>query len=133
MTRLYSFFGLYTFVLGAPFFSLGAFILFYIIAYDQAIVALIPVAAMMMYWLFTFRRWKKVYYERGSLYIQDVFSSNQIIVHKENIGSINRLMSYDPRFYKIVYYDENKDAKSVYFQRNLFLSNFSDIIDKLNA
>jgi uncharacterized protein YuzE len=87
----------------------------------------------MLYWLFTFRRWKRVYYDADSLYIYDIFSNNHIVVHKRDIGGVNRIMTYDPRFYKIVYYDVNNDAKYVNFQRNWFLSDFGEIIDKLNG
>lgn len=132
MTRLYSIVGLYSFIFGGPIFSLTAFIFTYIYSYSTLMLVLIPVGPIMLYWLFTFRRWKKVYYERGALYIYNPFSNDPIIVHKDNIGGINRLMFYDPRFYKIVYYDENKDAKYVYFQRNWFLDDFSNIIDKLS-
>jgi len=132
MKRLYSFTGLYGFVFGAPIFSLGILILVCIFAIHEIAIACIPVVPIMLYWLFTFRRWKKVYYDRGSLYIYNIFSKAPLIVHKENIGGVNKLMFYDPRFYKIVFYDENKDAKYVYFQKNLFLSDFSETIDKLN-
>jgi hypothetical protein len=132
MTRLYSFVGLYSFVFGAPIFSVTAFISMYIYSYNTLLLVLIPVGPIMLYWLFTFRRWKKVYYEGESLYIYNLFSNDPIVVHKENLDGINRLMFYDPRFYKIVYYDENKDAKFIYFQRNWFLDDFTGIIDKLN-
>ncbi|MGZ3755583.1 MAG: hypothetical protein ACXVAY_08095 [Mucilaginibacter sp.] len=132
MKRLYSYAGLYGFVFGAPIFSIVIIILVCIFAIGEISIACIPVVPIMLYWLFTFRRWKKVYYERGSIYIYNIFSKNQTIVHKEDIGGINKLMFYDPRFYKIVFYDENKDAKYVYFQRNWLLNDFSDIIDKFN-
>jgi hypothetical protein len=132
MTRLYSFAGLYSVVFGGPIFSLIAVVSMYIYSNSTVMLVLIPVVPIMLYWLFTFRRWKKVYYERGALYIYNIFSNDLIVVHKDNIGGINRIMFYDPRFYKIVYYDENKDAKSIYFQRNWFLDDFTDIIDKLN-
>jgi len=132
MTRLYSYAGLYGFILGIPVFSLSVIILACIFAIDEIRISFIPVVPLMLYWLFTFRRWKKVYYESGSLYIYNLFSNNPTIVHKGDIGGINKLMFYDPRFYKITFYDENKDAKYVYFQRNWFLDDFSDIIDKLN-
>ena len=132
MTRLYSISGLYTMIFGGPIFSLAGVIFMYIFSNSTTMLVLIPVLPIMLYWLFTFRRWKKVYYERGALYIYDLFSNDPIVVHKDNIGGINRIMFYDPRFYKIVYYDENKDAKYVYFQRNWFLDDFTDILDKLN-
>lgn len=132
MKRLYSYFGLYGFVFGAPIFALGIIMLTCIFAIDEIWMAFIPVVPIMLYWLFTFRRWKKVYYERGALYIYNIFSKEPVVVHKENLGGINKFMFYDPRFYKIVFYDENKNTKYVYFQRNWLLSDFSDIIDKLN-
>ena len=131
MTRLYSDTGLYGFLFGPPILSLVA-IVFWMYSDGLIMPILILVLPLIMYWLFTFRRWKKVSYEKGSLYIYNPFSNEPIVVHKENIGGINRLMFYDPRFYKLVYYDENKDAKYVYFQRNRFLDDFSDIIDKIN-
>jgi len=132
MKRLHSYFGLYAFVFGAPIFSLAIIILACIFAADVIWESFIPVVPIMLYWLFTFRRWKKVYYERGSLYIYNLFSKSPIIVHKADIGGINKLMFYDPRFYKIVFYNENKEAKYVYFQRNWFLNDFSEIVEKFN-
>lgn len=132
MTRLYSIVGLYTVVFGGSIFSLVAVIFICIDTSGSSMVFLIPVVPIMLYWLFTFRRWKKVYYERGALYIYNIFSNDPIVVQKENIGGINKLMFYNPRFYKIVYYDGNEDAKYVYFQRNWFLDDFTDIIYKLN-
>ena len=131
MTKLYSIVGLYSFVFGLPIFSLVA-VVFWMYPDGLIMPVWVLVLPLILYWLFTFRRWKKVCYEHGALYIYNVFSNDPIVVQKENIGGVNRLMFYDPRFYKIVYYDENKDAKYVYFQRNSFLSDFNDIIDKLN-
>ncbi|MDP9076551.1 MAG: hypothetical protein M3O71_03930 [Bacteroidota bacterium] len=131
MKRLYSYVGLYGFVLGAPIFSLGIIILVCIFAIGGIWIACIPVVPIMLYWLFTFRRWKKVYYERGSIYIYNLFSNTPTIVHKEDIGGIDKLMFYDPRFYRIIFYNENKDAEFVYFQRNWLLDDFGDIVDKL--
>jgi len=133
MKRLYSYSGLYDAIFGVPIFCLGIIILFCIFAIDQIGIACIPVVPGMLFWLFVFRRSKKVYYERGSLYIYDIFSSIPTIVHKDNIGSIDRVLFYDPRLFNLVFYDENKDAKYVYFSRNWFLSDFSEIIDKLNG
>jgi hypothetical protein len=133
MIRLYSYYGLYSFLLIPPVSAVGITI-WAININDKATLIMYSIMAslVLLFWLVTFRRCKRVYYENTSLYIYGPFSKENIIVRKDNIGGINRILSYDPRFYKIIYYDDNNDAHYVYFQRNWLLSNFNDIIDKLN-
>ncbi|HEY9001145.1 MAG TPA: hypothetical protein VIM89_07320 [Mucilaginibacter sp.] len=132
MTKLYSDGGLNAGVFGGPIFSLVVIVFMCTDSSGSSMVFLVPVLPMMLYWLFTFRHWKKIYYENESLYIYNVFSKEPIVVQKENIGGINKVIFYNPNFYKLVYYDENKDAKYVYFYRNGALDDFSDLIDKIN-
>lgn len=82
-------------------------------------------------WGLGVKHWKKVYYENGALYIYNKFSSDAIIVRKEDIGSFDKRKWYQSSLYKILYYDSNNDSHIVYFQRNMFLNNLDDIIDEL--
>ncbi len=84
-----------------------------------------------VWFVFFINRSKRVYYKDSSLYIYNLFSRNFIIVNKDNC-SVERFLFYDPNIWKITYYNENKDAKYVYFIRNLLCDDFNDIIDKLN-
>ena len=88
------------------------------------------VLALVSYWMFIVSRSKRVYYKETSLYIYDLFSSKVIVLTKAEIGGIFKLTPLSG-FYKIVFYDDNNNAKSIYFSQNQWLSGFSDIIDEL--
>jgi hypothetical protein len=134
MIRLYSYAGLYGFLFVPPVSALAATIWAVKIGDRYALIGFsILSSVFLLFWLFTFRRCKRVYYDRSSLYVYEPFSKKQTIVSKDNIGSINKILSYDPRFYKIVYYDDNRDTHYIYFQRNWFLSDFENIVDKIDG
>jgi len=89
--------------------------------------------AVAFYFIFFINRSKRVYYNGTSLYIYNLFSSSLVTINKHNIGSIERILFFDPNFWKIAYYDENQNAKYAYFIRNFLCDDFNTIIDEINS
>ena len=133
MKRLSSYLGLYFNVLGFPIFFIAIIATVSTIAREALAPASVFLAIVILVWLFTFRRWKGVYYKDGAIYIYDVFSNTPTVIEKDNIGEIIKPFGFGPNYYKLLYYDENKDAKYVWFQRNFWLDDFKDIISKING
>ena len=132
MIRLSSLVGLYGFLLGIPVACVIA-ITSTLGNKQLQVVFSIMFSIPLLLVLLVFRRCKRVYYKDSSLYRYEPFSKKHIVVDKDEIGGINKILFYDPRFFKLVYYDDNKNSHYVYFSRNWWLlDDFNDIIKKIN-
>jgi hypothetical protein len=88
--------------------------------------------AAISYFSFFLSRSKRVFYENTSLYVYNLFSEKKIVLNKANVGGIGKYMFLTPLIWKILYYDENNNAKYVYFIRNALCPNFDDIVEQFN-
>jgi hypothetical protein len=88
--------------------------------------------SLIIFLIFVTYHSKRVFYKNSSIYLYNLFSNKFSIINKEKIGGIDRLISYDPNSYKLLYYDDENNVKYIYFIRNNSLGDFSNIIDEIN-
>jgi hypothetical protein len=130
MKRLSSY-AIYLFIVGGP------ILIIYQIISDRLEFPRTPIGpdcgflAFLIYLIFVALNTKRVIYKNSSIYLYNLFSNKFSIIYKEKIGSIKRLITFDPTSYKLLYYDDENNAKYIYFMRNFFLDDFNNIIDEL--
>lgn len=88
--------------------------------------------AVTSYFCFFLSRSKRVFNENTSLYIYNLFSDKRVVLNKANVGGVRKYMFPTPLIWQILYYDENNNAKYVYFIRNALCPNFDDIVEQFN-
>jgi len=80
-------------------------------------------------------RAKRVYYDKGELYLSGLFSNKLTRIRKDRLGSVDKLdwfSSSSTGNCRITYYDDDNNVKYVRFNLDIFLSDRNEIIDKLN-
>lgn len=75
---------------------------------------------------------KRIFYSESSIYAYNLFSKKFIHITKDELRYVGRFFFFDPRFWKIVYYDQNGNLKSIYFIKSMLLDDFDEIVDELN-
>ena len=84
------------------------------------------------WFVFFLSRARRVFYKDSSIYAYRLFSKEFMVIDKDNIGGISPFLPLNPSIYALLYYNDKKDAKYIYFIRNPFCSDFSNILDEFN-
>jgi len=92
-------------------------------------VFLVPIG----FWIYFISKARRVYYQDSSLYCYNLFSNKLQIITKDRLGNVDRWRVLDATNYKILYYDDDNNARTIYFMKNWFLPSFDTILDQLNA
>ncbi len=133
MKRLNSYYGLYGAVLMPPGIAVILIATIGIDGWQGAPFPLLFLPVLILACWLNFRRFKKVYYDNGTIYLYNAFSDDPTIVEKENIAEIRKPGYFSSNYYRLIYYNENKDTKSVWFYRNWLLSDFNQVVDEING
>jgi len=96
----------------------------------DSLLGLILFCFFAIYFIYVLSKSKRVFYKDGSLYVYGLFSNKMKILTKENVGGIETFFPFSPLIWRIVYYNENKNRKVIFFIRNAFCGNFAEIVDE---
>src|SRR6185437_6130405 len=122
---------LWTFI--APVFFIG--LINFIITNNDSIYFALFFLPVLTYWGYLIYQSRRIYYKDGELYLYNLFSKKFVVVKKDKFGSIdksNTSLLGNTGTYKLTYYDDENNAKYVFFSINNFIDNAEEIINKLN-